>query len=261
MVHDTLARLLGVTHVVLTSRGNDAIKQSLRAVKGYYGVASVRIPDQGGWLTYRQFPQKLGLTLTYASTHDAYIYPDKLRKELAEGDVLLYENPGGYFVSMDAKGIASVCREKGVPIIADVSGSIGRPCDADILICSFGKGKLVDLGYGGCIGFHDKRLLNVFKETFEGDLNGLKQKVDGLERRRSFLLEHCARIKEDLEDYEIIHPQHEGIVVCVGFSDDEEKKKITGYCERQGYEYTICPRYIRVQRDAVSIEVKRLTEE
>ena len=38
----------------------------------------------------------------------------------------------------------------------------------------------------------------------------------------------------------------------------EEKGKIIKYCEENNLQYTICPRYIRVNCDAISIEVKRI---
>ena len=41
-------------------------------------------------------------------------------------------------------------------------------------------------------------------------------------------------------------------------NNDEEKDKIIKYCKENNYEYTLCPRYIRVNENAVSIEVKRL---
>ena len=41
------------------------------------------------------------------------------------------------------------------------------------------------------------------------------------------------------------------------FSFTKEKKELIAYCEKNGYEYTECPRYIRVLENAISIEVKR----
>ena len=52
----------------------------------------------------------------------------------------------------------------------------------------------------------------------------------------------------------IISPGHN---VIVKFNTDEEKEKIINYCDKNELEYTLCPRYIRVEENAVSIEVKR----
>ena len=59
-----------------------------------------------------------------------------------------------------------------------------------------------------------------------------------------------------LKDFDII--QSNGINVIVKFNNAEEKLKLIDYCKLYGYEFTLCPRYIRVLEDAISIEVKRL---
>ena len=64
-----------------------------------------------------------------------------------------------------------------------------------------------------------------------------------------------------MTEYDIIHPESESLVVVIGFKDSEEKENIINYCRKNNYEYTLCPRYIRIGRDAVSIEVKRLDSE
>ena len=74
-----------------------------------------------------------------------------------------------------------------------------------------------------------------------------------------FLLKKVTnKVKKDLANFEIIHRQLEGINVVVKFNSIDEKKKVIGYCKENEYEYTECPRYIRVLTDAISIEVKRL---
>jgi len=45
-----------------------------------------------------------------------------------------------------------------------------------------------------------------------------------------------------------------------GFDIENEREEIIDYCNKHGYEYTQCPRYIRVLDSAISIEVKRKTE-
>ena len=66
------------------------------------------------------------------------------------------------------------------------------------------------------------------------------------------------KIKNDLKEFDVIHRESKGINVIVKFKDDEEKEKIINCCKTNSYEYTVCPRYIRVNENAVSIEVKRL---
>ena len=51
-----------LTYHYLTSRGNDSIKKSLQIAKKL-GYNDVYIADQGGWITFRQYPMKLGMKL------------------------------------------------------------------------------------------------------------------------------------------------------------------------------------------------------
>jgi hypothetical protein len=90
------------------------------------------------------------------------------------------------------------------------------------------------------------------------DLARLYEKLKNARKRHKFFSGIHLKIKNDLKKFEIIHPRHKGINVIVRFKNDEEKNKIIKYCEDNKYEYTECPRYIRVNETAISIEVKRL---
>ena len=79
-----------------------------------------------------------------------------------------------------------------------------------------------------------------------------------LEKRLFLLKKLTEKIKKDLGKFDIIHKDKKGINVVVKFKDENEKKKIVDYCRDNDYEYTECPRYIRVNCNAISIEVKRL---
>ena len=66
------------------------------------------------------------------------------------------------------------------------------------------------------------------------------------------------KVKEDLKRFNIIHPDSRGINVVVKFSGDIEKAEIISYCNQNKLEFTLCPRYIRVNEKAISIEIKRI---
>jgi hypothetical protein len=44
----------------------------------------------------------------------------------------------------------------------------------------------------------------------------------------------------------------------VKFNNEEEKNKIKTYCEKNKYEFVECPKMIKVNAEAISIEVKRI---
>ncbi len=125
-----------------------------------------------------------------------------------------------------------------------------------MIVCSFGKWKLIDLGYGGFVSSNES--LDIKEDFDEKYSDRLSEKLDVLDKRLKFLYNKCNKIKKELSSYKIIHKDKKGINVLIGFESEKEKSEIIKYCNENSYEYTLCPRYIRVDRPAVSIEVKRL---
>jgi len=152
-------------------------------------------------------------------------------------------------------------------VIVDASGSIGNEmCNgkyADMIVGSFGKWKPVDIGYGGFISANNKAYFDKLNGDFnieefdESVCDKLYLKLKNVQKRYEEFDKMKKQILDELKGFDVIHPDKKGINVIVKFKDDAEKEKITEYCEKHKYEYTICPRYIRVECDAVSIEVKR----
>ena len=89
-----------------------------------------------------------------------------------------------------------------------------------------------------------------FKELYE--------KLSGLHKRLKEFEKISGKIKHELRDYDIIHREKKGINVIVKMHGPEEEAEIIDYCKYRGYDTTLCPRYIRVLDDAISIEIKRL---
>jgi hypothetical protein len=158
-------------------------------------------------------------------------------------------------------------------VIMDVTGCIGDAelCDgryADIMVGSFGRWKPINLGYGGFISFRqDSAEARLFlrdkeickdKSECEARIGGLPEKLRAAASRLELFYGKCDRIKRELAMHDIIHRERKGINVVIRLHDEDEKKELINYCERNKYEYTLCPRYIRVLEPAISIEVKRL---
>lgn len=284
-VLDLLRKYTKHPYIALTARGNDAIMNALRSVRSISERKAIIIPDQGGWLAYLKFPKKVGFTIEEVKTDDGLVDLDHLAELSKRAAALLYENPAGYFADQDISTIYSICNKNGCIVIMDVTGCIGDPglCDgafADIMVCSFGESKPVNLGSGGFISTKDPNHYDVCvnvnskpnsldnphtDETVklintELDLNTLKIKLIDLPDRLNFLYSRSADVKNDLKSLPIIHRDKKGINVIVS-SDDNTKTDIIEYCKSHGLEYTLCPRYIRVLKPAVSIEIKRLVQE
>ena len=250
-----LKELSGKDEIKLVESGDHAILSVLKFCKKQ-GKERVLIQDQGGWMTYRDYPKKAGLEKVELKTDYGIIDFDDLRSKADEKSVLLVNSLNGYFSEQDMFEIAKICAEKNCLLVNDISGSIGLESGkiGDILLCSFGRDKPVNLHYGGCIAADSGDFEGEFDDS---KLDMLNEKLNELFARQLRWDGMHWKIKADLKDFDIIHKDKPGINVVVKFSNEDEKKKIIEYCDENKLAYTICPRYIRVNCDAVSIEVKR----
>ncbi|MBC8495754.1 DegT/DnrJ/EryC1/StrS family aminotransferase [archaeon] len=250
-----IKNLTGKKYVVFTARGNSAILAALKYVK-QKGLNDILIQDQGGWITYPQYIKKLKLNQIKLTTNYGLI--NKITEKNA---VLLINSMPGYFVLQDMDDIAIQCKNNNLFLINDVSGSIGtkQAKEGDILFGSFGRWKPLNMEEGGFIATDDKEAYNFFKE-FEFDISCEKLcgKLSKLQEKLNFFNDKVKEIKEDLKDYDIIHREQKGLNVVVKYSSEKEKEKLIKYCNEKKLEFVECPKYIRVNEQAISIEVKRL---
>ena len=120
-VQAKLRELVPGKQLVLRPRGNDALLAALKIAKKL-GKTKVILQDQGGWLTYRQYPEKLGMEMHYFST-DAGLFDSV---DVDKDSVLLVNSMPGYHAYMNMKSIYEKCKAVGCLVINDVSGSIGN---------------------------------------------------------------------------------------------------------------------------------------
>lgn len=251
-------------HVIFTTRCNESIRMALQ-IAASLGKSLCLYQDEGGWLTYEKYIVRSGLEPIKMVTDDGLIHSSELAHYNIDA-VLLLNSMAGYVALHDMDDIQAICTTHDVFLINDVAGSIGtdQAKQGDVIVGSFGKAKPVNLGTGGFIAFDDIALVNLFHdlnaEYEEPDINYhlLADKLKKLDTRRAFLLERAEKIRQDLSSYSIVHPEKKGLNVIVRFDDDDTKQKIVSYCNDNNLEYTQCPREIRIDDDAISIEVKRL---
>jgi hypothetical protein len=247
--------------VFLTPSGDASIFAALVCCS----KGKVLIPAEGGWLSYEKFGKLLGKEVVFVKTNDALIDVDDLKLKVTADSVFLYNNPGGYIVDQPAREIFDVCKNAGCLVLMDVSGSIGSAYAdgsfADILVCSFGKWKVVDAGYGGFVsardGFEDKDIFRMLK-FYEGAEEIILDKLESIQTRLEKIQRKRKEVISDLREMDVLHAGKWGLNVVVKFSSEDEMLKIVDYCKSKGLEWTLCPRYIRVNSNAVSIEVKRI---
>lgn len=257
-----LQELTGNKYIQLTDRGNKSLLIALTLAKEFLDKERVLIQDQGGWITYRQYPKKLGLEIIELKTDHGLIDMTDFEDKANANSVLLINSTPGYAVVEDMQKIQAACKRKKCLLINDVSGSIGTENAkiGDIVFGSFGKWKPISLGYGGFVATNNDKYYEEFEASYfdENKYDDLIEKIDGLAERLKMLKEKRKTILEDLSSFNIVHKDKEGINVIIKFNDDEVKQRIIDYCKENKLEFTECPRYIRVNDNAISIEVKRL---
>lgn len=261
----TLQKLTSHKYIEITARGDAAIAAALSVIPQN---KIVLIPEEGGWLSYRKLPQKLGLIPVEVKCDDAKINIADLKEKLLQFPcgALLYQNPGGYFAEQPMTEIYEVCKKNNCLVIIDVSGSIGtKLCGgdyADILVGSFGEWKLVEAKVGGFISCKDEALFTKTKKELDvlndgKTLNVISKKIQELPERISFLTQTRKKIIKELGKFDVVHKNDLGFVVVVKYHAPPEKEKIIYYCKNNDLVWTECPRYIRLNKPAISIEVKR----
>ncbi|MBI4453229.1 DegT/DnrJ/EryC1/StrS aminotransferase family protein [Candidatus Woesearchaeota archaeon] len=282
-------------YVVLTNSGDLAIYAAM-----YYlskaGYEQIIIPDQGGWLSYKKFPVQFNLKIIEVKTDKGVILIDELEKvcglsnsnktinseKLKRKTALIITSFAGYYAEQPLKEISEICRKNNVLLIEDTN-AVGdkiikankqitktnkhRLCNgklSDIIVCSFGKWKVVNNYQGGFISSNDKAVINDINSTKEIadkikpvnlDYEKLFENLKTAHERLNFLIETCSQIKQELNEIgvNVFHKDKRGIVAITEYND-----KVIDYCKKNKLEYTVCPRYIRVNEKAISIEVKRI---
>ncbi len=268
---DKCARLLGeLTRkrlVLFTRRGNISLRVALKLVRSF-GYSKVLLQDQGGWITYSQFCEKEKLKPVNVLTDYGIINPDALQNH--HNCVLLINSMPGYVALQDMRTLEKICRANKILIINDVSGSIGTKEGnvGDIVLGSFAIDKPVNLenleGHGGFLATDNENYYSFFEKNnpdFVIDFKSLAEKLQKLNKRLARLRKvkkHLLKLlkKEGLSD-KIIHKDKEGINVVVKHDSDDEKEKLINLAGKESLEFTLCPREIRVNVNAVCYEIKR----
>lgn len=252
--------------VIFTTRCNEAIRIAMLLV-ALEDRKNVLFQEEGGWLTYEKYIEQANLIPIKLVTNFGIIYPNEL-KMYDSDSALIVNSLAGYIAPQNMDDVFTACLQHDVFLVNDVSGSIGsnQAHQGDVVVGSFGKGKPVDLGTGGFIATQSEALFEKIEKIIGADFSEpeinytlLCEKLKNLEERRNFLESKAKKVKDDLKDFEIVHPDATGLNVVVLFDDEETKKKIVDYCDKENLEYTVCPREIRVLEPAISIEIKRLT--
>lgn len=269
---DSLSKFTGHKNVRLVQRGNAAILCALYMVKKVNPKPFILIPDQGGWLSFRTYPRMLGFDIRTVKTDRGIIDLIDLEKKAESGAAFLVTSFAGYFAEQPMKYISKICRRYNCILIEDASGAVADEELADgyysdIIVGSFGKWKPINAEYGGFVSTDHKEWLDDASEIFSAmnfypAYDVLLEKLSNAKQRLASMLKKAEDVKKDIEaklpESKIVHRNSRGLNVVVSFFNDKEKQDIVRYCKSNGYDQRVCPEYIRIDEDAISIELKRL---
>ncbi|MBI2545808.1 hypothetical protein HYV81_01370 [Candidatus Woesearchaeota archaeon] len=273
---ELIRKYTGHDNIFLTARGNAAIWVALKTVS-LLKQGPILVQDQGGWKTFLEYPERLGLRTVQVKTGYGVIDLHDLEEKAKRAAALIYANPSGYCAGQPFHEIYEICKRNGCFVIMDISGCISDEYmytadAADFFVCSFGKWKVANAGYGGFISARSKGFVGRLKEVIDAarlenpaiysfDAQQQEKVIAALQKapeRLAALYKEVGKVKYELDGFDIIHKDKMGIVVIVKYEDDTVKQQLIDYCKRNGYEYSECPRYIRVNENAISVEIKRL---
>jgi len=260
-IDEKIRKLCRHEHVHLTDRGNSAIFLAMSIAKKMNPRPDILIPDQGGWFSYKGYPHFFNLNIVEVKTDYGIIDLKDLKKKAKNASAIIFSSFAGYFAEQPLRKIKTICKKAGCLVIEDASGAIGdsKLCNgkySDIIVGSFGKWKPVDCGYGGWISMNSKEYFEAAREAmsitkihpqFYTDIHEPLKK-----NKIKKLLALQMRVKQELKDFEVLHRDKRGLNVAVKFDP-----KVLQYCQEKGYQYVLCPSYIRVNERAISIELKR----
>ena len=258
--------------VRLVQRGNAAIFCALVIAKKVNPRRYILIPDQGGWLSFKTYPQIVGFETKTVKTDLGIVDIADLEKKAKDASAFIVTSFAGYSAEQPMKEISAVCRKHCCLLIEDASGAVGDEtlCDgtvSDIIVGSFGKWKPVNVGYGGFISSAKKEYFDAANEIFSTTnhypaYDDMISKLKELPSRLSGMIELASKVKKELSavypDIKIMHKSLRGLNVIALCAADSDNKNIKAYCDKKGYQYVECPNYTRVEEKAISIELKRL---
>ncbi|MBI4739090.1 DegT/DnrJ/EryC1/StrS family aminotransferase [Candidatus Woesearchaeota archaeon] len=279
LIENLLRAYSRCAHVRLVNRGNAAILSALTMAKEHLGKhpdkslrkrKTVLVPDQGGWISFETYPPLLGFDVLTVKTDRGIIDLADLVEKSKQAAAFLVTSFAGYFAEQPIRDIADACHKNACLVIEDVSGAVGDAtlCDGrivDIIVGSFGEHKPVNNGYGGFVATNDKALFGagsvIFSATnFHPEYTLLLEKLKEVPARLELLLGRQVQVKRDMKKLgvEVLHPPLRGLNVVVRPKDGTQQKAVLDYCTKEELKTIRCPKYIRVDEDAISIEIKRL---
>ncbi|CDG64449.1 MAG: hypothetical protein PWQ15_1351 [Methanobacterium sp.] len=265
---EIIKKVTGHDQARILSSGNAAIMAAMADIKG-----PVMIPDQGGWSGFRKMAEFLGKPVLYLPTLEGVVDEEILKEQLGQKKpaALFITSFAGYTAEQPVKAIFEICDDHSVLLVEDASGSVGDPAGnlangdhSHVIVASTGSPKVVNIGNGGFISTNDPQKFqdtSFLLKTVQASMvtcAGLREEIKKAPLNLVKTIDACKFLKKELKTS--LHPDKRGVNVTIPV---DEPKKI-GRTLRQalkvkgGGMITTCPRYDRIKKPAICLEIKNL---
>ncbi len=261
-VMDKLKNILGVKYIRFLSSASAAIHLI------YKMFNKIAIQDQGIWKGYFDIANFYNVEVIKVKTNLGLIDMESLEYTFKKHrpEALIVQSMSGYIACQNMEEIYKICKEYNVMLINDISGSIflkglSTGDISDILICSTGKPKLLNIGFGGFIASNiDLSPYRNFLYAFKVPniyYKYLDEEIKLGESRIKELIKYSKIFKEEIEN--CIHRDKIGI--CVGIKHENPKtilNKIKIRLDDGSSLITLCPNISRFLDNGFVVELKKI---
>ncbi len=264
-----LSNATGHKHAATVANGSRAIHTVFSAVDG-----ALLIPDQGIWTGTASHAANLDMPLHKLPTELGVVNPATLDGYLSQHEIRAFflTSFAGYIANQDLEAISRICRDHGVLLIEDASGSVGGWVLADgrlsdVILGSARAPKLLNLEQGGFITTDREDILEKVSSTgsrFKAETSTHASMIKSLTNARAVLerlIEFSVSLKKNLGPV-VVHPDRQG--PCAGLHVDNPKKAAKTAL-KDGFKtvagraiLTPCPRFDRFLESGLVVELKKL---
>jgi len=246
---------------IYTNRANQSIFFAYFLLKKF-GIDTIYVPDQGGWLTYEPLARFLGLKVRKLRT-DLGVPLEEELKEIKNSALILCSSPG-YLRDLSKLmwQIKDILNENNSFLIND--NSSGFSFEGDVVLMSFGKWKPVNIGIGGLLEIKNETLLEFIKKEgldkffnyqvkLSSDVVKLaKKRLNNLNLIVEKGIELADSYKKRFKDYLIKEIKDKSLNVALVKNDD-----LINELKKENLPFRIMPDYIRLNIEGISLETKR----
>lgn len=248
--------------LVYTTRCDRATEHAIRILATKKHLKTLAIQEEGGWFTYKRYAKPNNLKLNMLKMREG-----KIQNIPKNAIIVLHSTPAYAYVE-DMKNVLKQARKKNSLVINDCCGAIGKHTASigDVITCSFGKHKPLSSGGGGFLAFNKE--FNYIKKDEKLQNNTAKTKInhENLNKALKQLpkkYEKWKKINQDLikelPTKNILNNKNNAnINILITYKNQTEKERLIKHLKSKNIQYVQCPKYIRTNKKALSIEIKRL---